>query len=380
MNTVLPPRRELPPEIKERMRPVFTEPRRKPAMEWIGAAAAAVLLVGGGMAATKLMAPDDQVSTGRVRVISPTDADLSRCRAALDDKGWRARKTFSLVGRKLLIGADGRYCELNRTTATVPKGSVTPLELNHGSVLFRTETIVVGVPPLGSATLTAFAGMNGGDTLVMPDLFVVDILGLSGGSLTLDFDTTDFKVPWTSLPGERDVKASFESGNGDFRLPENMLARCLDNALADEPETAVQNDWQHAASTSTEGDTVLFARRSTTGELGSCVVIGGLAGTFHKATGDLTPGSRGFTVVTAAPVRDRMIIAGMAAPNVGTIRLVSPEATGEAVTPVDGLFVARVNTHNPAQPVGINPVRPEEIRIEVRDRTGGLIYQGPPRP
>ncbi|HEX8870493.1 MAG TPA: hypothetical protein VF821_32810, partial [Lentzea sp.] len=73
MTVELPPRRKLPADVKERMRPVFAENRPRRNHTPLAVAAGVALLVAGGVMVTP--SPVDRASTADGRVIAPSRPD-----------------------------------------------------------------------------------------------------------------------------------------------------------------------------------------------------------------------------------------------------------------------------------------------------------------
>ncbi|MFI6094081.1 hypothetical protein ACIA8G_00905 [Lentzea sp. NPDC051213] len=228
----LPPRRELPADVKERMRPAFTEAPKRRNHAPLAVAAGVVLLVAGGVAITQPSILN--IGPSHHRVLTPSDRDLERCRTALHDQAWTSRRMVVFGLRKVLVGMDGRFCELTLTRASVASDGFQPVGLEGGSITYRSRRIIAGVPPFSAQTAKAKQTHgthdNPGsfsDGVVTPDFFIVETL--SESTRELIFDGRTVQIP--ELPEKPAVGTdSFESGDTDLWTPVNVVARCADNA------------------------------------------------------------------------------------------------------------------------------------------------------
>ncbi|MCP2248499.1 hypothetical protein [Lentzea aerocolonigenes] len=229
----LPHRRALPEDVKERMRPAFTQSRVRGRRAPLAVAAGVLLIAGGVVAAQIVTQPVHEVDSGHLQVVAPSSRDLDRCRAALNDQNWRSTRMVVFDLRKVLVGEDGRFCELTRTRARVAAEDFKPAALEEGSIAFRSTKIIAGVPPAGARTVHA---VNSGYThsplgpgpegVVTPGFFVVETPGVAS---ELVFDDRTMRMP-TISPKPATVTDSYENSDTDPWSEESVLARCVDIA------------------------------------------------------------------------------------------------------------------------------------------------------
>jgi hypothetical protein len=232
----LPPRRELPADVKERMRPDFAESPARRTRAPLAVAAGVVLLAAGGVAATQFVTQPfiDETSPGGGRVVMPSGQDLARCRTALDDQNWQSAEMVEFGLHKVLVGRDGRFCELSRSKAFVASEGFRPAELQGGSITYRSSRIIAGVPPSDARTAKARPkpafDNNGEEGVVTPDFFIIETR-YKDSALELVFNGRAIPVP--DIPGNPATGSeSYESGDADPWAPVNLIARCTDNAYA----------------------------------------------------------------------------------------------------------------------------------------------------
>jgi hypothetical protein len=233
MTISLPPRRALPADVKERMRPVFTEARPHRTSTPLAVAAAVTLLVAGGFAVTQ--PGTREADPGRERVVAPSSRDVARCRTALNDQAWSSSGMVVFGLRKVLIGEDGRFCELTRSRAVVAPPDFQPTRLEAGSITYRSGQIIAGVPPLGARTArareaTPSQSRGSSEAVVTPDLFIVHTQSAMRAN-ELVFDQRAVPIPQLEYISVRGDTENFESGDNDPAAPVNVLARCADNAF-----------------------------------------------------------------------------------------------------------------------------------------------------
>ncbi|TWP46724.1 hypothetical protein FKR81_34620 [Lentzea tibetensis] len=277
MNIELPPRRQLPPEIKERMRPTITRARPR-GRAWMGAAAAAALVITGGVFLTQSTQQHEPAPFAAV------SADLARCREALRDDRWSVVNTLELRARKVLVGIDGRLCELTRTRVTAFDAA--------GATAVRTPSgLVVGRPPVQARSMTAHQHDPAAPradwsppTVITLDLFLVDAdpTKPENSTLTMEFDGHQVQLTFGDIPVRGTPQDSY-SNDASTAHSANLLDRCLDNAIPKRAAPGFENDWQAGAMTGVPG--VLLARNGK-GDWGVCEVddagSGALTGTIAR--------------------------------------------------------------------------------------------------
>lgn len=347
MTVNLPPRRELPADIKERMRPDFAEPPHRNHNHIPFAVAAGVaLLVAGGVAVTQSIT-DHDADPARGRLVSPSRLDLDRCRAALADQDWHSNEMVVFKGRKVLIGDDARFCELTRTRAFVAAKSAAPVQLEAGTITYRSDKIIAGTPPLGALKARAretngtySRGSN--DAVTTPDFFVAYLpTPIIVSELIFD-DRTVPVSPDATLP-IASGSASFESGNGDPTTTDNRLARCLE-VSAPASLRALEPGWHPITSAGFGGDArgLIVARQDhAPGQYGVCHASSDDSGFFttHEVTDrPIEVASLGLSVGA-----ERQLIAGRTRQEARTIEL-SGGLQSVTATVVDGFFAADISS------------------------------------
>ncbi|KJK48934.1 hypothetical protein UK23_15570 [Lentzea aerocolonigenes] len=272
MTIDLPPRRKLPAEIKERMRPDFAEARPSRNHTPLAVAAGVALLVAGGVTFTQSFV--DRADPGNARVVAPSLQDLNRCRAALKDENWPSTQMVVFDGRKVLRGKDNRFCELTRSRARVVPPNAAPVQLEAGSVTFSSKNITAGVPPLGARTARVREAKNGysrasTDAVVTPDFFVTySATPLSITEVVFE-DRTVPVPPSAELPGAESAD-SFESGDDSPSAPVNLLARCADNAATEGTRSDELQGWQPLLANGSADKTGLLLAHRANREWATC--------------------------------------------------------------------------------------------------------------
>ncbi|NKE63375.1 hypothetical protein FXN61_44315 [Lentzea sp. PSKA42] len=234
----LPPRRELPADVKERMRPDFTQVEgRRHSRAPLAAAAGVLLLVAGGVAVTQFVTRPflQEPGHGHERVVTPSGQDLARCRTALNDQNWQSTEMVVFGLRKVLVGKDGRFCELTLSRAGVAADDFEPVQLEGGSIAYRSEKVVAGVPPFSAHTAKARQSYNThanpgsfSDGVVTPDFFIIETQSRNSAT-ELVFDERSVRMP--RLPSKPAAGTdNFESGDTDPWALVNLVDRCSDNA------------------------------------------------------------------------------------------------------------------------------------------------------
>lgn len=265
MTINLPPRRELPADVKERMRPALTEARPRRNHTPLAVAASVTLLIAGGVAVIQSATHD--VDPGHDRVVTPSGRDVDRCRTALNDQSWSSSEMVVFGPRKVLVGTDGRFCELTRSKAIVAPQGFEPTVLEAGRITYRSGNVIAGVPPLGART--AKARESDGDrrtaanSVVTPDFFIVH----SQAQILSDqlvFDDRTYPIPRFTSWSAEGTTDSFESGDKDPWTPVNLLDRCIDNSSSNNVMSAEElQGWEPLQASGLEGHHgVLIAHRA----------------------------------------------------------------------------------------------------------------------
>lgn len=359
-----PPRRELPPHIKERMRPKLTT--RTTHRAWVGAAAAALLVIAGGVfVATQARSP--QLTNSAAQPAAPYD--VGRCRTALGNGDWDARYALHLMARTVLLGTDNQLCELTRSTITM-------LDVFDVPAVRTPSGLVAGRPPTGGA-LTALQRDKDLDsrpeTVMTTELFLVDADQTKSpdSTLTLRFDGRQLNFRLGDIPGRGAPSESYASGDPSPASPVNVLARCQDNAVRQRAAAGVETDWKPGASAGVGSTTGVLLAYNSKGEWGSCETqrteVGVLAGSIA------TPAMTNYV----AKLIDRAdpglhTIAGILEPSITSVELVSPPEGffGEKVEVVGRSFAVQFKL-----PPGKD--LPEPLTVRLYGPAGEVKYEGP---
>ncbi|WP_116114690.1 hypothetical protein [Amycolatopsis ruanii] len=380
MSHALPPRRELPPEVRERMRATVRAglaPRRGRAL---AAAAAVVLLVGGALIGAQFLRPAEPVAGAGGGVDD-------RCWAAIASAGQAGqvppRAEWQVTGRRALgddvvtsylAGGKPVFCETTATTVTVSDPGAAPASApgSRTGLLLRTGTgLVAGVAdPLwprielsladglgvtvepvtpASGVFTAFTG-TGPATPLWAGMSVEGQTARPGPRVELPPAPAPL-VSVVDVPGDRSSPAG------------RALGECL-AALAESPDDA--DGYQPGAMLENGPYRVVLGRSA---EHTIACVSGPAGATLQLDT----------FVGRSIPVRRLSVPAqGGKVPFVGiaprsAASMVADFGTGEPVTVpvVNGTFAGWL-------PQGATPVYPErgDAWVRVADARGVTLYNG----
>ncbi|MDX3661893.1 hypothetical protein PV646_31715 [Streptomyces sp. ID05-26A] len=376
MTIGLPPRRALPEDVKERMRPDVAGDRGRHPLTPLAVAAGVVLLVVGGVVLTR-PAPH-ALDPGRDGVIAPSERDVTRCRDALRDATWSSSKMVVFGLRKVLVGDDGRFCELTRSRATVASKEFEPVALGTGRMTHRTGQIIAGVPPQGARTAKAREvgpshSRSSSGSVVTPDFFVIHSQNAMASS-ELIFDGTVTQIPPVQLErfpewpadGESD---SYESGDADSRSAVNVLARCADNAFATSGNADELRGWEPLLMTDpNQPGGMLLAHRGHE-EWANCPLSESDPGALSTIrTADRAPESAA-VLIGGYQSGTRFVVVGRTHRSAKAVE-VSDSGGARVTTEVaDGHFIAML-------PVTGSPPSPATLRLVARDERNKVVYDG----
>lgn len=371
MTIDLPPRRELPADVKERMRPDFTEPSRRRNHAPYAVAAGVALLVAGGVAVTQSIT-DTDADPARSRVVSPSALDVNRCRAALGDENWRSTEMVVFAGHKVLIGQDTRFCELTRAKAFVAAGS--PVRLEAGTITYRSERIIAGIPPLGALKARAREATGtytraSTDAVTTADFFVIHT------SVPINITEMVFDDRTVKLDADADLPRatgvdSFETGDGDPTTTANRLAKCLDGAAATTPEAA-QGNWTAITSAgfdAAQTGAIIARRDDDQTKLGLCRVV---SDSGSLAIQSIDANESRVQVLGYAGTPDRLFIAGHTTRRARSVEL-SFRDRSVIASVTDGVFIAEV-------PSGHTDIAVSPVTAIVKDEKYSVLWSGTPR-
>ncbi|WP_394620892.1 hypothetical protein JNUCC0626_17860 [Lentzea sp. JNUCC 0626] len=371
MKIDLPPRRALPEDVKERMRPDFGQARDR-RFTPLAVAAGVVLLVVGGVLLTR-PAPYE-VDPGHEAVVAPSERDVTRCRDALRDPAWSSTKMVVFGLRKVLVGDDGRFCELTKSRATVASKEFEPVALETGRMTYRTGQIIAGIPPKGAHTAKAREvgpshSRASTDSVVTPEFFVI-YSQMAMGASELVFDDTTLQIPrftaW-SADGESD---NYESGDANPSSPVNLLARCADNAFNNSAKVEDLTDWEPLLmSDPAQSHGMLLAHRGH-GEWATCSVSNQHAGTLWTIrTAYENPESSAY-FLTGYQEENQFVMVGRTHIAAKKVEVSDNGGTPVTADVADGHFIVTLPF---AAGTTLNPAT---LRVVARDAAGTVVYDG----
>lgn len=372
MTIDLPPRRALPADVKDRMRPAFTETPSRRNRVPLAVAAGAALLIAGGFAVTRPATHD--IDPGRDRIVAPSSQDLARCRTALNDQSWSSTEMVVFGLRKVLIGADRRFCELTRSQAVVMPSGFQPTQLDAGSITHRSGQVVAGVPPLGARTVKAREAGSGysrgfSDGVVTPDFFIVHSLYAMTAN-QLIFDDRTVPIPQMlsmSAEGETD---SFDSGDSNPVAPVNLLARCIDNAFNSGTGVDDLQGWEPLLTSGLDRPSGMLLAQRDHREWATCVISSGSRPnrlSLIRTTSDNPDSSQ---VVGGYQTGSEFIMAGRTSRSAKSVEVSGAGGSPVTAEVADGHFIARLPI------TGGEMVSPARLRLTARNAANEVVYEG----
>jgi hypothetical protein len=378
MTIDLPPRRKLPADVKERMRPHFAEVRTRRNHAPLAAAAGVALLIAGGVTVTRFLVQDP--GTGHERVVVPSAQDVERCRTALNDPGWSSTEMVNFEQRKVLVGKDGRFCELTRSRGGVTPPNFQPTALDDGSITFRTRRLIAGVPPKGAHTAKVdpepSAMLPGSSDAVVTSRFFIVYSYAAGlfGSLTFDdrtFDIPRLGDPQTeeALEGAREGKSdSFPSGDPDPWAPVNLIARCADNGFSINNTSAEMLDgFEPLIAYGLDRHNGLLVAHRDHRDHAYCVIDDKRENALLAM--DSTSSKMPVTAFKSGSAYVLLIRTKTSATTVDVSTAGGPPATLEAA---DGFFILTVPASTAERPSAVLPL----LHVVARDADKKIVYEG----
>lgn len=371
MTIDLPPRRVLPEDVKERMRPAFPEARARNRTP-LAVAAGVMLLIAGGFALTQSGTRD--VDPGRDRLTTPSSQDVARCRAALNNQNWSSTEMAVFGLRKVLVGEDGRFCALTRSRASVAPSGFQPSQLKAGTITFRSSRVIAGVPPLGARTVKAREvgasySRGSSDGVVTPEFFIVHTQSaMRANELVFDDNTVPIgQMLSMSAEGETD---SFDSGDGNPATPVNLLARCIDNAFENSARVEDLQDWEPLLTHGLDRHNGLLLAHRGHREWATCIVPGGggpLDLSLIRTRSDAPDAAQ---MVGGYQSGDEFIVVGRTTSSAKSVEV--SEAGGPPVTAdvADGHFIVALPTS------GNVVISPARLRLVARNAANEVVYEG----
>ncbi|MDX8140884.1 hypothetical protein SK854_02085 [Lentzea sp. BCCO 10_0061] len=378
----LPPRRTLPADVKERMRPDFAE-----AAESLGrrgraplAVAAAVLLIAGGVAAAQFVVQPfiHNARPGHERVVQPSGMDLARCRTALGDQNWQSSEMVEFGLSKVLVGQDGRFCELTRTKAYVASQSFRPTDLREGTVTFRSYGIIAGIPPKDARTLKTGPkpefrdqDFEAGDGVVTPHFFVVDTR-YQNSYFDLVFD--DRATPMPDIPeGAVTESQTFESGDPDPWTLVNVIARCTDTSYQNGANAGDLQNWEPLLVSGLDQRAgVLIAHREHDA-WATCVFGPGVGTGVHwEHLPAVTKKPEKPVLVTIHGNESALMAVGRIKRSVDTVEVSVDDEQAVTADVVDGYFIATIPVSATQNKIDYS----KRLHVVGRDSDNEVVYEG----
>ncbi|CAL9399238.1 hypothetical protein SUDANB95_01414 [Actinosynnema sp. ALI-1.44] len=298
----LPPRRSLPPDVRERMRHRVLGRSHRP----LAVAAAVAVLVGGLVVARSVERADGPAAFPTTppttshrpfsgpedaQVVPTTTADLSRCGFTT------ALFTVRLNGRRVLAAPGERFCELTHATTSTSTLAVA-VPLGDLEVRWRSPSgVLVGKVPPDLVRMSARATIAPLPSVLADHGYFVARPSPRGAVLELSYrerpDRTQPVDP-AAVPVTAKTVDFYPSGVADPAA--NVLDRCLDHGMLD--GTRIVSDvvpWQLGAVVAADTDMGLAVLRGPSGNTAYChvdqyravtvegpmSVIGSRTGAFH---------------------------------------------------------------------------------------------------
>jgi hypothetical protein len=360
----LPPRRPLPPDVRERMRRRVLS-RGAVRSPLAAAAAVAVLVAGGAIIAqstqgdTIAVSPPTTTSpaTGSplpdtpVTSVSPgaTTTDAARC--GLGDAD--VRFTLGLAGRRILVTRDDRFCELTHTTISNNNPEVGPVAFAGGAatVLWHSGSgVLIGRAPAGSSGVRLESGDSTG-TGPMPVSLVEDLFVTP---YTTPGMSAHFTTPSGPVAAGIDVVALptvqvWAAPREELPPGDPDVARCLDRALRDSARWVGDPlKWRPGANSGQAPDARLVLHDQA-GKTAYCGILLGRPYLVQEESGS-PQGGESFEVRYVAggetgpgPGDGYVLLGGTVdAARVGGIEITDPQGRTVAATLRDGTFIARL--------------------------------------
>ncbi|MEV6239424.1 hypothetical protein [Lentzea sp. NPDC051838] len=373
MTIELPPRRALPADVKERMRPAFTETRPRRGHTPLAVAAGVALLVAGGVTVTQTFF--DRTDSGNARVVAPSRQDVNRCRAAMNDENWSSSKMVVFDSHKVLVGKDNRFCELTRSRAHVILQNTGQSPPGAGSVTFRSDHVIAGVPPLDARTAVVHDGNEGSDrpstdAVVTRDFFVSYSAAPRTITEVLFDDRTTVTVPSLNEVQPAAITDSFESGDGNAWTPVNLLSRCADNAAAAGSRFEELKGWQPLLTSGLDGrDGLLLAQRDNR-EWATCLFSSFTSGgTSLEKIYTVPADPQGVKMVSGHTSLGTFIMAARTSAAARTVEVSKDGGPAVTADVTDGFFIVKLPSDGSAIDFG-------SLRVTARDADNQIVFSG----
>ncbi|GAB3009902.1 hypothetical protein [Saccharothrix stipae] len=371
----LPPRRPMPPDVRERVRRrvLGTGGARAPLAAAAAAAAVAVLAAGGVIFTqsvqfarselghdTGAVAPPTSppVTLGAHAVVSvvpkATGDDAARCEFPPAD----VRFTIGLPGRRILVTGDDRFCEITYTSITHNRAGIGPVPLagSAASLLWSSGSgVLIGRKGPGTSRVEAVTGSQVGAVLPVAvseveDLFVIP---QSATWMMLTFTTpsgpADAEISTAKLPDQ----ASWSVREDAMPQGDPAVAQCLDESMRDgESWVGDPQRWRPGAATAADVNALLVMHDGT-GRTAYCQVYHGRGSSAvpeddppHQ--GDAMFRLRHTTGFASDPGQSSVLLGGTVdATQVIGLEITDPQGRTAQAVLRDGTFAARLDGQPP---------------------------------
>ncbi|MFE9749748.1 hypothetical protein ACFYOT_32965 [Saccharothrix saharensis] len=374
----LPPRRPLPPDVRQRLRrrvlggAAARAPRgggrlRAP----LATAAAVAVLAAGGVVVvqstqgdmTAVTPPSSTTSSALRSIISgwstvevepnTTEQDAARCEFVRSD----VRFTLRLAGARILVTGDDRFCELTHTAITHDKPGVGPVPLDGpASLLWESGSgVLIGRRAAVTSRVEVATGARTGAVAPLAVTLVEDLFVIPQSAvwMTLTFTTpagpVRTEVDAQALPGHEAWSVRREA------MPpgDPHVAQCLDASMRDGEEWVGDPlRWRPGAATAPAVD-VLLVMYDDTGKTAYCQVYHG-RGSSADPEDDTPPQGgalfrlRHWTGRGGDPAKSVTLLGGTVdAAKVGGLQVVDVAGRTAAAVLKDGTFAVRLDDQPP---------------------------------
>ncbi|GGP62491.1 hypothetical protein [Saccharothrix coeruleofusca] len=384
----LPPRKPLPPAVRERMRRKIMAGHGGARTPMAAAVAVTVLVAGGAILAQSTQGADTAAlappSTTSSAPRGPLEPDLRAVPASAEDlrlcEFTHARFTVPMPGRRL-VWADEGFCELTYTTVAKSKTSGALSGQEGMAVQWRSPTgVVVGQAPKGTAQAEATVTwwrervsvlLHQGRFVLAPGPQHIDLTFTSE-----DLRRTTERIDAATTPGDSTVREVFP--RPDPTEQDKMVARCLDHAMrqnlpgAERPEA-----WRAGALASAAPGTGLLVLRDGIGETLYCQLANGMPETVNLAT---RGASRGVVLMLdsahGGPSALDAYVGGRVDDRVASMVVTYRDKQG-AVSVVDGTFAVHFaeGTSGPGYELDVT-----KLHVRALDAAGAVLHDGPLMP
>lgn len=372
----LPPRRPMPPDVRERLRRRVVgggrTARARSVRAPLAAAAVAVLAAGGVVIAqstqgdpTAVTPPTSTTSSTPRSIIGGWGAVVTEPGATEDDAARcgferpRVRFTLRLAGARILVTGDDRFCEITHTSTSLDKPGVGPVPLDGpASLLWRSGSgVLIGRRAPTAGEVEVATGAQVGAVLplavtAVDDLFVIP---QSAVWMTLTFTTPAGPVRVELDTGTLPRQETWSERREDLPPGDPRVAQCLDASMRDgEGWVGDPLRWRPGAATAPAVDSLLVMYDDT-GRTAYCQVYHGQGSGADPEDATRPRDSalfqvRHWTGRGVEPARSITLLGGTVdAAEVGGLEVVDLAGRAVAAVVEGGTFAARLDDQPPLE-------------------------------